>query len=61
MNGGQFTHKAQDALFQAQNIAQERNQQQVDALHLLYSLLLQEDSVVLTLLQKIGADVEGLK
>ncbi|MDO8632960.1 MAG: AAA family ATPase, partial [Candidatus Wildermuthbacteria bacterium] len=61
MNGGQFTHKAQDSLFQAQNIAQERNQQQVDALHLLYSLLLQEDSVVLTLLQKIGADVEGLK
>ncbi len=60
-SGGNFTHKAQEALFQAQNSAQERGQQQVDALHLLYALLSQEDSVVLTLLQKIGADVEGLK
>ncbi|MDP2734928.1 MAG: AAA family ATPase [bacterium] len=61
MNGGNFTHKAQEALFQAQNLAQERGQQQVDALHLLHSLLSQEESVVLTLLQKIGADVDGLK
>lgn len=61
MNPGNFTHKAQEALFQAQNSAQERGQQQVDALHLLYALLSQDDSVVLTLLQKIGADVEGLK
>ncbi|OHA64780.1 MAG: ATP-dependent chaperone ClpB [Candidatus Wildermuthbacteria bacterium RIFCSPHIGHO2_02_FULL_49_9] len=61
MNPGNFTHKAQEALFQAQNLAQERGQQQVDALHLLHSLLSQEESVVLTLLQKIGADAEGLK
>ncbi|OHA67127.1 MAG: ATP-dependent chaperone ClpB [Candidatus Wildermuthbacteria bacterium RIFCSPHIGHO2_02_FULL_47_12] len=60
-SGGNFTHKAQEALFQAQNSAQERGQQQVDALHLLYALLSQEDSVVLTLLQKIGADAEGLR
>ena len=61
MNSGNFTHKAQEALFQAQNLAQERGQQQVDALHLLFSLLGQEGSVVLTLLQKIGADIDGLK
>jgi ATP-dependent Clp protease ATP-binding subunit ClpB len=61
MNSGNFTHKAQESLFQAQNLAQEKGQQQVDALHLLYSLLSQEESVVLTLLQKIGADVGGLK
>jgi ATP-dependent Clp protease ATP-binding subunit ClpB len=60
-SGGNFTHKAQEALFQAQNSAQERGQQQVDALHLLCALLSQEDSVVLTLLEKIGADAEGLK
>lgn len=59
--GGNFTHKAQEALFQAQNMAQERNQQQVDALHVLLSLLTQEDSVVLTLLQRLGADIDGLK
>ena len=60
MNGN-FTHKAQEALFRAQNLAQEKGQQQVDALHLLYSLIGQEESVVITLLQKIGADIEGLK
>lgn len=46
---------------QAQNTAQERGQQQVDTLHLVYALLSQEESVVLTLLQKMGADFEGLK
>lgn len=45
----------------AQDAARERNQQQIDALHLLFALLNQEGSVVLTLLQRIGADVEGLK
>lgn len=45
----------------AQNVAQERSQQQVDALHLLYSLLTQEESVVLTLLQKLGADLEDIQ
>ena len=60
MNGN-FTHKAQEAIMRAQQIAQERGQQQVDALHLLYALLSQEDSVLLTLFQKVGADMESLK
>ena len=45
----------------AQNAARERNQQQIDALHLLFALLSQEESVVLTLLQKIGVDIDNLK
>ncbi len=60
MNGANFTHKAQEAILGAQSIAQERGQQQVDALHLLIALLSQEGSVVLTLLQKLGADTENL-
>ncbi|HCM36508.1 MAG TPA: type VI secretion system ATPase TssH [Candidatus Wildermuthbacteria bacterium] len=60
-NPGNFTHKAQEAILQAQNVAQERSQQQVDALHLLFALISQEESVILTLLQKIGADLDGLK
>ncbi|MEK7542166.1 MAG: AAA family ATPase, partial [Patescibacteria group bacterium] len=60
-NPGNFTHKAQEAILQAQNVAQERSQQQVDALHLLYALISQEESLILTLLQKIGADIDGLK
>ncbi|KKW08233.1 MAG: ATP-dependent chaperone ClpB [Candidatus Kaiserbacteria bacterium GW2011_GWA2_49_19] len=61
MNGGNFTHKAQDAILQAQGIAQERGQSQIDALHLLLSLLSQEESVVLILLQKLGIDDGSLK
>jgi len=60
MNGN-FTHKTQEAILSAQNLAQERGQQQIDALHLLYALLDQEGSVVLNLLQRLGADIEGLK
>jgi ATP-dependent Clp protease ATP-binding subunit ClpB len=61
MNGGNFTHKAQEAILAAQDLARAKNQQQVDALHLLFSLLDQEESVVLNLLQRIGADIETLK
>ncbi|OHA71251.1 MAG: ATP-dependent chaperone ClpB [Candidatus Wildermuthbacteria bacterium RIFCSPLOWO2_12_FULL_40_9] len=61
MNGANFTHKAQDAILRAQSIAQEKGQQQIDALHLLYALLSQEESVVLTLAQRLGLDMEGLK
>lgn len=62
MNGGaNFTNKAQDAIMSAQQIAQEKGQQQIDALHLLLSLLLQDGSVILTILQKLGVDVDSLK
>jgi ATP-dependent Clp protease ATP-binding subunit ClpB len=56
-----FTHKAQEAIISAQDLARERGQQQIDALHLLHSLLLQEESVVLNLLQRMGIDVEDLQ
>lgn len=45
----------------AQDEARQAGQQQVDALHLLLALISQDGSVVLTLLQKIGIDIEGLK
>jgi len=63
MNGGgaNFTNKAQDAILSAQSIAQERGQQQIDALHLLYALLSQEGSVVLTVLQKLGVEIDLVK
>jgi len=61
MNGGNFTHKTQQALIRAQSIAQTKGQQQIDALHLLLSLLSQEESVVLTLLRRLGVDIEELK
>jgi ATP-dependent Clp protease ATP-binding subunit ClpB len=61
MSGSNFTNKAQDALMQAQQLAQEKGQQQIDALHLLYALLSQEGSIVTTILQKLGIEAESLK
>lgn len=63
MNGGgsNFTNKAQDAIMQAQQSAQEKGQQQIDALHLLSSLLWQEGSIITTILQKLGVDIDTLK
>jgi len=61
MNGANFTNKAQEAILNAQSVAQEKGQQQVDALHLLHALVTQEGSVVLTILQKLGIDVDNLK
>ena len=63
MNGGgaNFTNKAQDAILSAQAVAQERGQQQIDALHLLFALLSQENSLVATILQKMGVDIDALK
>ncbi len=61
MNGGNFTHKAQEAMMLAQSIAQKKGQQQIDALHIFSALLSQEESVILTLLQKLEVDTESLK
>jgi len=61
VNGANFTNKAQDALMQAQQIAQEKGQSQIDALHLLLALLIQEGSIINTILQKLGVDAETLR
>jgi ATP-dependent Clp protease ATP-binding subunit ClpB len=61
MHGGNFTTKAQEAIMSAQNIARSKEQQQIDAVHLLQALLSQEESVVLNLLEKMGLDIENLK
>jgi len=55
-----FTTKAQEALQDAHGIASERGHQQVDALHLLKALLIQEDSLVLAIFEKIGADLRKI-
>ncbi|MBZ9572640.1 AAA family ATPase [Patescibacteria group bacterium] len=61
IQGGEFTHKSQEAIMKAQSIARDYGHQQIDALHLLLALLSQEESIVLTLLQKLQLDIEGLK
>ncbi|MDD4271968.1 MAG: Clp protease N-terminal domain-containing protein, partial [Patescibacteria group bacterium] len=49
-----FTHKSQEAIINAQIIAQDNGQQQIEALHLLASLLAQSESLIKPILEKLG-------
>jgi len=49
-----LTTKSQEALQQAQGLAEKRNHQAIDVEHLLFALLGQKAGVVLSLLQKLG-------
>ncbi len=56
-----FTVKAQEAVMAAQDEAGRRGQQQVDAEHLLFSLLRQPEGVVPPILKRLGADLRALE
>ncbi len=52
-----FTIKAQEAVRKAHELAIERGQNHVDVLHLLAALTLQEESVVISILEKLEIDL----
>ncbi|HWC57796.1 MAG TPA: AAA family ATPase [Candidatus Paceibacterota bacterium] len=52
----QFTTKAKEAIKRAHELAIERGQNNVSTLHLLAALLVQEDSNVITLLERLDVD-----
>ncbi len=56
-----FTLKAQEAVQAAQDLAMDRNHQQVTTEHLLQALLEQREGIVIPILQRLGADVSGLR
>ena len=56
----QFTIKAQEALKRAHELAIERGANQIDALHLLGALLIQEDGLVPSILEKLEVDHPAL-
>src|SRR3989344_2335448 len=51
-----FTTKAKEAIRRAHELAIERSQNHVNSLHLLTALILQEEGVVISILDKLGAD-----
>ncbi len=55
-----FTQKGQEALIEAQNLAQKYNHPAVKTAHLLKALVEQEGGVVLSVLKRIGVDTEVL-
>ena len=60
MNLNKFTQKAQEAVLNAQNLAEEQQHSQIDPLHLLAVLLQQEDGVVPQLVNKISGGLSLL-
>jgi ATP-dependent Clp protease ATP-binding subunit ClpB len=55
-----LTVKAQEALAKAQELAAERNQQQIEPVHLLAALLAQDEGVVSPVLAKLGVRPESV-
>ncbi len=53
-----FTNKTQEAIINAQMIAQDYGQQQIEALHVLGALLTQSESLVKPVLEKLGIESE---
>ncbi len=54
-----FTNKSQEAIINAQIIAQDYGQQQIDGLHVLAALLSQSESLVRSVLEKLNIEPEA--
>src|SRR5581483_3437006 len=61
MQNFKFTEKAQDAIVEAQPLAEQHNNASVDVEHLLVALLNQPEGVVTQLVLKLGQDLEQLR
>ncbi|OHA17521.1 MAG: ATP-dependent chaperone ClpB [Candidatus Taylorbacteria bacterium RIFCSPLOWO2_02_FULL_43_11] len=55
-----FTTKAKEAIRRAHELAIERGQNHVNPMHLLVALILQEESMVLAILERLGTDTNLL-
>jgi len=56
-----FTNKSQEAIINAQMIAQDNGQAQIDSLHILVALLEQSESIIKPILEKINITPESLE
>ncbi|HBU06471.1 MAG TPA: ATP-dependent chaperone ClpB [Candidatus Magasanikbacteria bacterium] len=61
MNPQNFTHKSQEALQRASQIANENGQPQMEPPHLFSALLEQEDGVVVSIMKKLNVNLEQLR
>ena len=61
MNLQKFTQKSIEALTNAQSAAMERQNSQIEQVHLLYSLLEQPDGLIPQLVDKMGCSAEQLR
>jgi len=60
MKFDKFTIKVQEALMGARSLAQERDHQRIEPVHLLIALIDQQDGITTPLLQKLGINIRNL-
>jgi ATP-dependent Clp protease ATP-binding subunit ClpB len=61
MNLDKYTQKAQEALFQAQQLARDLNHQNIEPAHLLLALLQQDEGVVPAVVTKVSGSVTAIR
>lgn len=61
MNAQKFTHKSLDAIQDAQNIAFEYNNQNIEQSHLMLALIRQENGLTAQIFQQMGVDVNAVE
>ncbi|KXY76253.1 MULTISPECIES: ATP-dependent chaperone ClpB [Bacillus] len=61
MDLDQFTMKMQEAIMSAQSLAVSHHHQEVDTVHLLFTLLEEQDGLAVRIFQKMNVDIEALK
>lgn len=61
MNVEKLTLKVQEAINESQLVAVKHNHQQIDAVHLFYALLSQDDGLIPNIFGKMGVNVRELK
>jgi ATP-dependent Clp protease ATP-binding subunit ClpB len=61
MDLNKYTQKSQEAILNAQNLAQDHGHQTIEPLHLLLSLLTQEEGVVPAIVNKVAGSAQALR
>ena len=61
MDLSKYTQKSQEAILNAQNLAQDYNHQTIEPAHLLLALLGQEEGVVPAIVNKVAGSVQSLR
>ena len=60
MNINKFTQKSLQAVQDCEKVALEYGNQEIEQEHLLYALLVQDDSLILKLMEKMGIDKNAM-
>ena len=60
MNINKFTQKSRQAVQDCEKVALEYGNQEIEQEHLLYALLVQDDSLILKLMEKMGIDKNAM-